>query len=72
MMTDARFGQILPILQRVPFFLNKNINFTLSDLYQKMEIIAYSSKTIPENMIHSGILTQELVAILEALKSFAC
>jgi hypothetical protein len=58
------------IIYFVPFFLNKNINFTLSDLYQKMEIIAYSSKTIPENMIHSGILTQELVAILEALKSF--
>ena len=35
-----------------------------------MEIIAYSSKTIPENMLHSGILTQELVGILEALKSF--
>jgi hypothetical protein len=53
----------------MPFFLNKNVSFILSDLYHKIEIIAYCSKTIPETMLHSGILTQELVAILFALKS---
>ena len=52
----------------MPFFLNKNVNFTLSDLYQKIEIIANYSKTIPENMLHFSILTQELVALLHSLK----
>ncbi len=36
---------------------------------KKIEIIAYCSKTIPDTMLHAGILTQELVAILFALKS---
>ena len=53
----------------MPFFLNKNVSFILSDLYHKIEIIAYCSKTIPETMLYSGILTQELVAILFSLKS---
>ena len=53
----------------MPFFFNKNVAFILSDLYHKIEIIAYCSKTIPDTMLHAGILTQELVAILFALKS---
>ena len=53
----------------MPFFLNKNVTFVLDELYQKMEIIAYFSKTLPPGMRSAGILSQELCAILEALKA---
>jgi hypothetical protein len=53
----------------MPFFFNKNVAFILSDLYHKIEIIAYCSETIPDTMLHAGILTQELVACLKIAQS---
>ena len=53
----------------MPFFHNKNVHFVLDHLYEKLEIIAYSSKAVPANMRHAGIMNQELVAILDALDS---
>ena len=54
----------------MPFFHNRNVHFVLDDLFQKIEIIAYSSKTVPENMSQAGIVDQELLATLEALSGF--
>jgi len=54
----------------LPFFHNRNIVFCLDEQYQRIEIIGYMAKTVPEGMKAKGIMDIELAAILEALKNF--
>lgn len=52
-----------------PFFLNKHSEFKLDSLKNKIQIIAYVSKSIPEAFTSRPILDLEVFAILTALYS---
>ena len=52
-----------------PFFLNRNVEFNLDQLKDKIQIVAYVSKTIPEAFTSRPILDLEVFAILTALYS---
>jgi hypothetical protein len=52
-----------------PFFLNKHVVFKLDNLKDKIQIIAYVSKTIPEAFKSRPILDLEAFAILSSLYS---
>jgi hypothetical protein len=54
----------------LPFMHNRNIMFSLDHHFQRIEIIGYMAKSIPEGMQSRGILDVELVAILEGLHNF--
>ena len=52
-----------------PFFINKHVEFKLDQLKDKMQIIAYVAKTVPEAFKSRPILGLEVFAILTALYS---
>ncbi len=52
-----------------PFFINKHAEFNMDQLKDKIEIIAYCCKTIPETLKSRPILDLEVFAILTALYS---
>ena len=52
-----------------PFFHNKNIEFNIGSLKNKLQIIAYMGKTVPESFKSRSILDLEAFAILSALYS---
>ena len=52
-----------------PFFINKHVEFKLDQLKNKMQIIAYVAKTVPEAFKSRPILDLEVFAILTALYS---
>ncbi|RPH78729.1 MAG: hypothetical protein EHM77_06640, partial [Planctomycetaceae bacterium] len=52
-----------------PFFLNKHSEFNLDSLKDRIQIIAYCSKSIPETLRSRPILDLEVFAILSALYS---
>ena len=52
-----------------PFFINKHVEFKLDQLKDKMQIIAYVAKTVPEAFKSRPILDLEVFAILTALYS---
>jgi hypothetical protein len=54
----------------LPFMHNRNVMFSLDHHFQRIEIIGYMAKTIPEGMQSRGILDVELVAILTGLNNF--
>ena len=54
----------------LPFMHNRNVMFSLDHHFQRIEIIGYMAKIIPEGMQSRGILDVELVAILTGLNNF--
>ena len=54
----------------LPFFYNKNAEFNLDQLKDKIQIVAYMAKTIPATFKSRPILDLEVFAILTALHSF--
>ena len=54
----------------LPFMHNRNVTFCLDDHFQRIEIIGYMAKSIPEVIQSRGILDVELVAILTGLTNF--
>jgi hypothetical protein len=52
-----------------PFFYNKNLEFNIDNLKDKVQIIAYLSKSVPESYKSKSILDLEALAILTALHS---
>ena len=52
-----------------PFFLNKNVEFNLDSLKDRVQIVAYVAKTIPEAFLSRPILDLEVFAILTSLYS---
>jgi hypothetical protein len=53
----------------LPFFINKQAEFCLDSLKGRMEIIAYSAKTVPEGFRSRSILDLEVYSILNSLYS---
>jgi hypothetical protein len=54
----------------LPFIHNKNTEFKLENLKTRIEIVAYSAKTIPEAFKSRPILDLEVYALLNALYGF--
>jgi hypothetical protein len=54
----------------LPFYFNKHTEFNLESLRGKLEIVAYSAKTVPEGFRSRSILDLEVYAILNSLYSF--
>jgi hypothetical protein len=52
-----------------PFFLNKNQEFQLASLSNKVQVIAYVSKTVPETFKSRAILDLEVFGLLTSLYS---
>ncbi len=52
-----------------PFFLNKNVRFNLDSLKDRVQIVAYVAKTIPNAFLSRPILDLEVFAILTSLYS---
>ena len=52
-----------------PYFYNKNLEFNIGSLKNKIEIIAYLAKSVPDNYKSRSILDLEVFAILTALHS---
>ena len=52
-----------------PFFLNKNQEFQLASLHNKVQVIAYVSKTVPETFKSRAILDLEVFGLLTSLYS---
>jgi hypothetical protein len=53
----------------LPFFYNKNLEFSIESLYGKVQIIGYMSKSVGENFKSRAILDLEAFSILESLHS---
>ena len=52
-----------------PYFYNKNLEFNIGALKNKIEIVAYLAKSVPDNYKSRSILDLEVFAILTALHS---
>jgi len=52
-----------------PYFHNKNLEFNIGSLKNKIEIVAYLAKSVPANYKARAILDLEVFAILTALHS---
>jgi hypothetical protein len=52
-----------------PYFYNKNSEFNLDSLKNKIQIIAYLAKSVPDNFKSRSILDLEAFGILTALHS---
>ena len=52
-----------------PYFYNKNLEFSIDSLKNKVEIIAYMAKSVPDHFKSRSILDLEVFAILTALHS---
>jgi hypothetical protein len=53
----------------LPYFYNKNLEFSIESLYGKVQVIAYMAKSVGENFKTRSILDLEAFSILESLHS---
>jgi hypothetical protein len=53
----------------LPYFYNKNLEFSIESLYGKVQAIAYMAKGVGENLKNRSILDMEAFSILESLSS---